>query len=1038
MAAQCGPNAIVCENQLPGNDPSEWDVVGAGDASLQGFATDISVNKGGTVHFKIDTTASTLQIDVYRLGYYGGLGARRVATLADIPGFGQPGCLTDTATGLVDCGNWSESAAWTVPSTAVSGIYLARLSRSDTGGASHIAFVVRDDAAQSTVLFQTSDTTWQAYNQYGGNSLYVGGPAGRAYKVSYNRPFTTRGTGPEDWLFNAEYPMVRWLEANGYDVSYFTGTDSDRFGATELLRHRIFLSVGHDEYWSGTQRANVEAARGAGVHLAFFSGNEVFWKTRWEPSIDGSGTPYRTLVAYKETHANAVIDPSDPPTWTGAWRDPRFSPPGDGGRPENALTGTLFTVNCCNANATIRVSQDFASEPFWRNTRVAELPIGGTTTLTANVLGYEWDENLTNGFQPPDLATLSSTTLAVNSKLQDYGSTFAPDTATHSLTLYRHSSGALVFGAGTVQWSWGLDGSHDRGGSMPDLAMEQATVNLFFDMGGVQPGSLQPGLVPASPVIETMPPSSTITSPASGTSVAAGTSVVIAGTASDARWGQVANVQVSTDNGATWHIASGTTAWSYVWTPGIAGPTTVKSRAIDDSGNIENPSAGVSVTVTGATCPCRIWNNSTTPSRIETSDTNAVELGVRFRADVDGTINSLRFYKGSANTGVHIGNLWTSSGTRLATATFTNETASGWQQIELTPPVAIAANTTYVASYHTTVGNYGADNGYFTSGVDSAPLHALADDAGGGNGVYLYGAGGFPTETYQASNYWVDVVFSPTIAIAVPNVVTLPQTNAAAVLAGAGLSLGTVTAAPSSTVAAGSVINQSPVAGTPVAAGSAVNLAVSSGPSAVTVPNVVALTQAAAAAAITGAGLTVGPVTSAPSPIVPAGSVMSQNPAAGTPLAAGSAVNLTVSSGPATSGCPCSIWTPAATPGAQAADPNAVELGVKFTADNDGVITGLRFYKYDQNTGTHVGHLWTIAGTLLGTATFANETASGWQQASFAQPDRHHGEYDLHRVVSHEHGLLRVHPAGLLHRRGSRAAPCPGGLRQRRQRRLRV
>ena len=102
--------------------------------------------------------------------------------------------------------------------------------------------------------------------------------------------------------------MVRWLEANGYNVSYFTGVDSDRRGA-EILEHQVFLSVGHDEYWSAGQRANVEAARACGVHLAFFSGNEVFWKTRWENSIDVSGTPYRTLVTYKETHANAKIDP---------------------------------------------------------------------------------------------------------------------------------------------------------------------------------------------------------------------------------------------------------------------------------------------------------------------------------------------------------------------------------------------------------------------------------------------------------------------------------------------------------------------------------------------------------------------------------------------------------------------------------------------------------------------------------------------------------------------------------------------------------
>ena len=112
---------------------------------------------------------------------------------------------------------------------------------------------------------------------------------------------------------------------------------------------KVFVSSGHDEYWSAGQRASVEAARNAGVNLAFFSGNEVYWKTRYEPSIDGSNTPYRTLVSYKETLAGAKIDPAvdgaGNPIWTGTWRDPRFSPPGDGGRPENGLIGKIWTVN---------------------------------------------------------------------------------------------------------------------------------------------------------------------------------------------------------------------------------------------------------------------------------------------------------------------------------------------------------------------------------------------------------------------------------------------------------------------------------------------------------------------------------------------------------------------------------------------------------------------------------------------------------------------------------------------------------------------
>ena len=199
------------------------------------------------------------------MGYYDGDGARKVATVqpsASLPQ-SQPACDEEASTGLIDCGNWAESASWEVPAEAVSGIYFAKLVRTDQPSeGSHILFVVRDDESHSALLFQTSDTTWEAYNRYGGSSLYTGGPGasdveagpgsapGRAYKVSYNRPLTVRGTTPEDDPFNAEYPMVRWLERNGYDVSYFTGVDADRRGA-EILNHKVYMSVGHDEYWSG-------------------------------------------------------------------------------------------------------------------------------------------------------------------------------------------------------------------------------------------------------------------------------------------------------------------------------------------------------------------------------------------------------------------------------------------------------------------------------------------------------------------------------------------------------------------------------------------------------------------------------------------------------------------------------------------------------------------------------------------------------------------------------------------------------------------
>jgi len=747
-------NAISVENQNPGDPASEWDVSGSGDESIQGFATDISVAIGGTVSFKIDTDATDYRIDVYRLGWYGGLGARKVATVepsAALPQAQDP-CLTEPASGLIDCGNWAVSASWDVPSDAVSGIYLAKLVREDPedGRASHVAFVVRDDEGGSALLFQTMDTTWQAYNAYGGNSLYVGNPAGRAYKVSYNRPFTTRGPTPEDWIFNGEYPLVRWLERNGYDVSYTTGVDSDRRGA-EILEHAVFLSVAHDEYWSGGQRANVEAARDAGVHLAFLSGNEVFWKTRWEPSIDGSSTGHRTLVSYKETHAGAKIDPT--PTWTGTWRDSRpFNP--EGPQPENSLTGQLFMVNCCTD--AIQVPAADGKLRFWRHTSVAALASGQIATLPSGTLGYEWDVDADNGHRPAGSMRLSTTTLNMPQVLQDNGSTYAPGVATHHMTLYRAASGALVFGAGTVQWIWGLDGNHDRGAEPPDVRIQQATVNLFADMG-VQPETLQAELVPAAESSDGIAPTSQITSPADGASVSG--PVTVSGTAADTGGGVVGGVEVSTDGGATWHPAEGRESFSYTFTPTALGPLVLRSRAVDDSGNLEAPGAGVSVTAVPPACPCSIWSDATVPGQVVSGDTQAIEVGLRFRADSAGFVTALRFYRSPASTGPHSARLWTNTGTLLAEVAFTSLTASGWQQQALPTPIPIAANTTYVVSYHSQ-GQYAFGGNFFVSGVDNPPLHALANGIDGANGVYAYGpAGSFPTQTYLSSNYWVDVVF---------------------------------------------------------------------------------------------------------------------------------------------------------------------------------------------------------------------------------------------------------------------------------------
>jgi hypothetical protein len=495
------------------------------------------------------------------------------------------------------------------------------------------------------------------------------------------------------------------------------------------------------------------------VNLAFFSGNESFWKTRWEPSIDASNTSYRTLVSYKETYASAKIDPS--PLWTGTWRDPRFSPPSDGGRPENALSGQMFMVNCCSSASPpslgMKVPYADGQMRFWRNTSIAYLGPGQSATLPAYTLGYEWDAIVDNGQTPAGLITMSSTTVDVSQLLQDYGNTYAPGTATHNLTMYRSPSAALVFAAGTIRWSWGLDGRHDLPASTPSQDMQQATVNLLADMNA-QPSTLQSALVPASRSTDTTAPTSVVVSPTSTTPISQGAPIVISGTATEAGGGMVGGVQVSVDGGTTWHQATGRGSWSYTWAPTAPGAFTIKSRASDDSGNIETPSTGRTVTVGLRACPCSILPDNGVPASFSAS-TTPIELGMKFTADYDGFVNGLRFYKGVNNTGTHVGNLWTSGGMLLGTVTFSGETASGWQSASFPTPIAITAGTTYVISYYAPVGRYSQNVNYFTTAVDRAPLHAPANTVASPNGVYRSGSAGFPKSTFSASNYWVDPIY---------------------------------------------------------------------------------------------------------------------------------------------------------------------------------------------------------------------------------------------------------------------------------------
>jgi hypothetical protein len=206
---------------------------------------------------------------------------------------------------------------------------------------------------------------------------------------------------------------------------------------------------------------------------------------------------------------------------------------------------------------------------------------------------------------------------------------------------------------------------------------------------------------------------------------------------------------------------TGNTVATFTPTSSLAAGTTYTatvSGAQNTSGQaMTSPYTWSFSTGTVSQCPCSIWQNGTPTGAVDAADASAVNLGLQFRASSSGSVIGVRFYKEIDNTGTHIGSLWSSTGTLLASGTFSAESASGWQELDFSSPVTITANTTYVVSYHTNAGHYAITSGGLASAVTNGPLTALA-----GGGVYAYGsANAFPSNTYNASNYWVDVVYSP-------------------------------------------------------------------------------------------------------------------------------------------------------------------------------------------------------------------------------------------------------------------------------------
>ena len=439
---------------------------------------------------------------------------------------------------------------------------------------------------RSTLLFQTSDTTWQAYNQYGGNSLYVGVARRPRLQGELQPAVHTRGTDARGLGLQRRVPDGPLARGNGYDVSYTTGVDTDRRGA-ELLEHQVFLSVGHDEYWSSEQRANVEAARDAGVHLAFFSGNEVFWKTRWETSIDGSGTPYRTLVTYKETHANAKIDPLarrlDGHLARSALQPARRRRPSRERADRDDLHRQLLQ------RTPITVPAADGKMRFWRNTSVATLGAGadgdagptrrwatsGTRTSTTASVPPGW-----SGSRPRPLNVA-----AAPSRLRIELRAGHGDASSHAASATR-----------AARWCSAPARCSGRGGSTtrttaaatrPTSACSRRR-STCSPTWASQPATLQAGLVAATASTDTTrrPRRSPLRRMASTARAARPPrSPARRPTAAAA---SVGGVEVSVDGGATWHPASGPRHVELRVDCPVQNRSghDARSRAVDDSGNL--------------------------------------------------------------------------------------------------------------------------------------------------------------------------------------------------------------------------------------------------------------------------------------------------------------------------------------------------------------------------------------------------------------------------------------------------------------------
>jgi hypothetical protein len=419
-APPAGAELIRAENAKPGNP--EW-LIEDGDErprGIEGFTDKVSGQQGDTVRLFVTTEAPGYQVIAYRLGYYDGVGAREVWRSSPQTGVDQPECLLDQSTRMVDCSNWAPSLGVPVDAAWTPGQYLFKLVPTE-GSSTFVAFVVRDDASHSDVLVVSDVTTLQAYNTWGGYSLYTatdGHPGGRANVVSFDRPMDMYWA--QSGTLGDSFNIGQLVESLGLDVSYATNIDQHQQPGL-MKDHKAIVTGFHDEYYTLEMRNGLEAARDSGVNIAFLGANAVYRRIRLEPSALGDA---RHEVNYRSASADP-LDGVDPERVTTSWREAPAA------RPESTLTGTYYECN----QGGMEVDMVIADASAWM--------FAGTGVTS----GQRWPKVVSEEYDrvTPSAPTPDSIQVLAHSPLNCRGNDSFSDMA-----YYTAPSGAGVFNSGTL------------------------------------------------------------------------------------------------------------------------------------------------------------------------------------------------------------------------------------------------------------------------------------------------------------------------------------------------------------------------------------------------------------------------------------------------------------------------------------------------------------------------------------------------------------------------------------------------------------